>query len=64
MISKANLAGKFVIVAAEMISSMIHNPYPMTNEISDVANAVFDGADALLLTEETANGKYPNEVIR
>ncbi|MCK9569238.1 pyruvate kinase [Candidatus Pacearchaeota archaeon] len=64
IIKKCNAKKKFVITATEMLLSLMNSKSPERSEISDIANAIFDGSDAIMLSEETAIGKYPSLSVK
>jgi pyruvate kinase len=64
IIKLANEKGKLVITATQMLDSMVNNPYPTRAEVTDIANAIFDGTDCLMLSNETTIGKYPIESVK
>ncbi len=64
LIDKTRAAGKQVVTATQMLDSMVHNPRPTRAESTDVANAIYDGTSAIMLSGETAAGEYPVQAVR
>lgn len=64
LVEKSKRKNKMTIIATEMLTSLVHHKSPEKSEVSDIANAVFEGVDALMLSEETAIGKYPSLAVK